>query len=162
MFLLKSTLSKSKPLLSRNFLTLSRLAPSQMYFTKNHEWVQFVEEGKPIAKVGISEYAADKLGDLSYTSLEEIHDELEDMDEIETGEDLVEVESVKASDTVKMPVTGKITTVNTGLFDKNAVIVNRDAHVEGWLVQIEVSDMSEIDGLMDKEAYEAFLNSDSE
>ena len=92
MFLIKQA-TKSSSLTRTFFNSSKRLTPSQMYYTKNHEWVQFVDESKSLAKVGISDYAADKLGDLTYTSLEEI--EIEDGEVIEAGEDLVDVESVK-------------------------------------------------------------------
>lgn len=151
-----STILPTKPLSqnARFFSILSsRLAPSKKYYTQNHEWVQLVKEGEPLAKVGITDYAADKLGDLSYTSLDEL--KLDDEEVLDQGDDLIDIESVKASDTVKMPVSGQITSINKDLLD-NAVIVNRSPEEEGWLVEVKVSNLSEVEALMDKEAYESY------
>lgn len=145
------------PVAQRAFsFSLKKSAPSQIYYTKNHEWLQLVDTDSNIAKVGISSYAADKIGELSYCGLEEVQ-----LDEvIEGGEDLIDVESVKAADTVKMPVTGKIVGINEDAIEA-VELVSRSPEADGWLAKIEVEDMSSLEELMDKDSYDKFVESDN-
>lgn len=139
-------------------ITSWRKNPSQIYYTENHEWIQFKKEGEPIARVGLSDYAQDKLGDISYIGLDML--DIDEGENLEAGEDLVDIESVKAADTVKMPVTGIVKAINTTLDSGSETIVNRSPENDGWLVEIEVTDMDQVKNLMDKETYDDFTQSD--
>ena len=148
-----STRNLSNPL-TRSFFSTSKKFQAPLLYTETHEWIK-VNKDTNTARVGISAYAADKLGEVTYVTLEEIDFDDEDSLELAKGEDMVEIESVKAAETIKMPVNGKITKVNEMVVDQ-AVVCGRDPEDVGWLTEIEISDISEVDNLMTKEQYEAF------
>ncbi len=126
--------------------------PKNFKYTKDHEWV-LVEGGK--VKVGITLYAQDQLGDVVFVELPEVG-----MDAKE-GVMFATVESVKAVSDVYAPVTGRIVEVNEELVN-SPELINEDPHGEGWMCVIEVSDPSELDKLMDSEAYEKLLEEGGE
>lgn len=117
-----------------------------LLYAEDHEWVK-VEDG--VATIGIADYAQDSLGDIVYVELPEEDDEL-DKEEV-----FAAVESVKAASDIFMPVSGKIVEVNEDLLD-SPELLNEDPY-GNWLVKVELSDESELDDLMDSEAYEKFL-----
>lgn len=98
------------------------------------------------ATIGVTEYAAKSLGDVVYVELPEL--ELE----VSAGEPVGAVESVKSASDVLTPVSGKIIEGNNVLGDKPKTI-NESPEGEGWIAKIEVNDASELDGLLDKQAY---------
>ncbi|HAY99149.1 MAG TPA: glycine cleavage system protein GcvH [Mesotoga sp.] len=112
-------------------------------FAATHEWVSV--EGK-VATVGISDHAQDHLGDIVYVDLPEVGKSLK------KGDVFCTIESVKAASDIYAPVSGKIVEVNEEL-DSSPEKINDDAEGEGWIVRIEVADESELDSLMDLEAY---------
>ncbi|HCO70574.1 glycine cleavage system protein H [Mesotoga sp. Brook.08.YT.4.2.5.1] len=112
-------------------------------FAATHEWVSI--EGK-VATVGISDHAQDHLGDIVYVDLPEVGKSLK------KGDVFCTIESVKAASDIYAPVSGKIVEVNEEL-DSSPEKINDDAEGEGWIVRIEVADESELDSLMDLEAY---------
>ena len=118
-------------------------------YTKEHEWVR-LEDG--IATVGITDHAQDALGDVVFVELPDPGREVED------GEAISVVESVKAASDVYAPLAGRITEINQAIIDDPA-LVNRDSAGEGWFFKLTLSDASELDGLMDKAAYDAFVAS---
>lgn len=118
---------------------------NELLFTKSHEWVQFLDE--TTARVGISEHAAQQLGDLVFVNLPEVGDE------VVAGEEFADVESVKAVSSVYSPVTGTIKAVNEELLD-HPELINADA-MEAWLVEIE--DIRDHADLMSEEDYKAQL-----
>lgn len=120
---------------------------AKTYFTKDHEWL--VVDGDT-ATVGITDHAQEQLGDLVYVELPEIGKTVAQDDEA------VVVESVKAASDVYAPVAGEITDVNGAVADDPA-LVNRDAQGEGWLFKMKVSDPGELEGLMDRAAYDAMI-----
>ena len=120
---------------------------SKTYYTEDHEWIR-IEDG--VATIGITEYAQEQLGDLVFVELPEIGRK------VGKGEEAVVVESVKAASDVYAPVSGEITGTNDSLADDPA-LVNRSAESEGWLIRMKMSDDSELDGLMDAEAYKASI-----
>ncbi len=120
---------------------------SELRFTKQHEWIRV--EGSEGA-VGITDYAQEQLGDMVFVELPEIGKA------VEKGADAAVVESVKAASEVYSPVTGKVVAVNEGLSD-NPAKVNEDPIGEGWLFRVSVDDASELGGLMDENAYKAYL-----
>ncbi len=117
-------------------------------YTKTHEWVEVIEGNK--VKVGISDHAQDQLGDIVYIELPEVGAEFK------KGDTLTTIESVKSAEDIYAPVSGKVTAVNEELSD-HPEIINEDAEGKGWIVEMEMSDPSELDDLMTKEEYEKFL-----
>lgn len=122
---------------------------SGLYYSEDHEWVRV--EGKT-AYVGISDYAQHEMGDIVYVELPD-----ED-DEFEKGDSLGAIESVKAASDILIPVSGRVVEINDELEDAPEK-VNEDAF-DAWLVKVELSDEAELEGLMNAEAYEAFIKSE--
>jgi glycine cleavage system H protein len=116
---------------------------STTYFTNDHEWIRV--EGN-IATVGITNYAQEQLGDLVFVELPAVGKA------ITKGGACVVVESVKAASDVYAPVDGAVTEVNNAL-GANPEIVNSAAESDGWLWKMSLSDLNQLDGLMDAAAY---------
>ncbi|KAB8263475.1 glycine cleavage H-protein-domain-containing protein [Aspergillus pseudonomiae] len=116
-------------------------------YTESHEWIELADDGKT-AKVGITEYAAHSLGDVVFVELPEIGLE------VNAGEPVGAVESVKSASDVNSPAAGTVTQVNSVLEDK-AKFINESPEGEAWIAEISVNDVAELDGLLDAEAYKA-------
>jgi glycine cleavage system H protein len=116
-------------------------------YTKDHEWVRLDGD---VAEVGITEHAQDALGDIVFVELPDVERE------VEQGEAVAVVESVKAANDVYAPVSGRITEVNQAVVDEPA-LVNREPDGEGWFFKIELADMDQFDVLMDEGEYAVFL-----
>ena len=112
-------------------------------YTESHEWIKIKEN---IAIVGITDHAQSELTDIVFAELPEIGKE------IKKGDELCVVESVKSVSEIYSPVSGKIIKVNTKLED-SPEIINEKPYDDGWLVEIEVENKSEIDTLLDAESY---------
>lgn len=112
-------------------------------YTETHEWIK-VEDGK--ARMGVSDYAQHAMGDVVFVELPE------EGAEFSKGDDLCVVESVKGANDIYAPVSGKVVEVNTEVEDSPEAI-NEDAYAS-WIAVIELSDPSEVDNLLDGEAYE--------
>jgi len=121
--------------------------PEQFHYTQNHEWVT-LEANQ--AKVGITEYAQGELGDIVFVELPTPGTE------VNKGESLATVESVKAVSDVYAPVSGKVLDVNPKL-ESSPELINQDPHGAGWLVLLEASDPSEAETLLDAAGYESHL-----
>ncbi len=121
--------------------------PADLRYTEDDEWVRV--EGNE-AVIGITDYAQDSLSDIVYLELPDEGDSFDAEDTFGV------VESVKAAADLLMPVSGTVTAVNENLVD-TPELINEDPYGEAWMVRIELSDPSELDGLMDAAAYEAFL-----
>ena len=124
--------------------------PQDLRYTREHEWVR-VEDGR--ARVGISDYAQDALGDVVYVELPDVGLN------VLASASCCEVESTKSVSEVYAPVSGTIVEVNEGLADSPEQI-NQDPYGDGWLFVIELSDAAELDGLIDAAAYQAFVAED--
>ncbi|MCX7831748.1 MAG: glycine cleavage system protein GcvH [Actinobacteria bacterium] len=122
--------------------------PNDRLYYEQHEWVKQVDEKTVI--VGISYHAQDSLGDIVYISEPEVEKE------IQKGDEIAEIESVKAVSQIYAPVSGRIVEVNKNAID-NPEIINRDPYEEGWLVKIELTNPSELEELMDANAYRSFV-----
>ena len=120
---------------------------SETRFTKDHEWVR-LDDG--IAVVGITDHAQVALGDIVFVELPEAGREVEE------GEAVAVVESVKAASDVYAPLAGKVVEHNQAITDDPA-LVNRDPAGDGWFFKIEPSDAAAFDALLDEAAYTAFL-----
>jgi glycine cleavage system H protein len=122
--------------------------PDDLKYTKEHEWVR--DEGNGRARVGITDYAQDALGDVVYVDLPESGTAVTAMQAFS------EVESTKSVSDVYSPVTGTIAERNA-LLDERPELVNESPYGDGWLVVIQTADPSELGGLMDTDAYQAFV-----
>ncbi len=120
---------------------------STLYFTEDHEWVA-VEDG--IATVGITDYAQKQLGDIVFVEVPEAGRALA------KGDEAAVVESVKAASEVYAPVGGTVTEGNGALADAPAA-VNTDPLGDGWFFRLTLADPSELDDLMDQDAYNAHV-----
>ena len=124
--------------------------PRELRYTKDHQWVRW--NGK-VATVGLTDFAQDQLGDLTYVELPTLDDSVESQDEAAV------VESVKAASDVYAPISGIIADVNKAL-EKHPELINSDPYGEGWIFRIRPDDPSEIEMLLDAEGYEAILPDD--
>ena len=118
-----------------------------VYFTKEHEWVRV--EGDT-ATVGISNHAQEALGDIVFAEVPDAGRQ------VSKGQEAAVVESVKAASDVYAPVSGEVVEGNSAIADDPS-LVNRDPEGEGWFFKLKLSDTSELDGLMDENAYREFL-----
>ncbi len=118
------------------------------YFTKDHEWI---EVSGDTATVGITDYAQGQLGDIVFAEVPAVGASLT------KGGDAAVVESVKAASDVYAPVSG-IVTENNGELEADPALVNTDPEGEGWFFKLTLSDVGELDGLMDAAAYQAFVD----
>lgn len=117
-----------------------------LYYSESHEYVKV--EGN-IGFIGITDYAQHELGNVVYVDMPEVDDE------VSQGEEFGAVESVKAASDLMSPVSGTVVEVNEALEDEPG-LVNKDAF-ENWIIKVEISDASELDNLMNAEAYKAFI-----
>jgi glycine cleavage system H protein len=122
--------------------------PTDLKYTKEHEWVRV--EGN-VATIGITDFAQGELGDIVYVEVETIDDT------IAKDEVFGSVEAVKTVSDLYMPVSGTIIAFNDSL-ESEPEVVNSDPYDTGWMIKIEMSDMSELEDLMDAAAYEASLS----
>ena len=112
-------------------------------YLKSHEWHRM--EGN-VVTIGITQFAADELTDITYVELPEVGASLQ------AGSPFGEIESVKATADLTVGVSGKVTEFNERLADEPELI-NNDAHGEGWMLRVEVSDSADYDKLLSPEAY---------
>ena len=118
--------------------------PSNLLYTKDHEWV-LVEEN--MATIGITNFAQSELGDIVYV---EVETEGENLDKEEV---FGSIEAVKTVSDLFMPLSGEITSFNEEL-ETQPELVNSDPYGEGWIIKIEFSNKSELDELLNAEAYQ--------
>jgi glycine cleavage system H protein len=122
--------------------------PDDLRYSQEHEWVRV--DGR-IARVGITDYAQDALGDVVYVELPQAGSTVAAM------ASCCEVESTKSVSEIFSPVSGTIAEVNTDLSDTPQMI-NEDPYGKGWIFTVEMSDPAEVDALMDAAAYRAMLD----
>ncbi len=120
---------------------------SGIKFTEDHEWIR-LEGGTAV--VGITDYAQDQLGEIVFVELPEVGAELEQ------GQECAVIESVKAAGELKAPASGTVTEVNEVLADEPER-VNNDAMGDGWFLRLSGVDESDLGGLMDEDAYKAYV-----
>ena len=118
--------------------------PEDLKYTTDHEWVRVVSDRT--VRFGITDYAQDALGDIVYVSLPEVGAV------IETGDSVGEVESTKSVSDIYAPVSGTVTACNDSL-GATPEVVNADAYGEGWMVEVELADPGQLDGLLDSAGY---------
>jgi glycine cleavage system H protein len=117
-------------------------------YTEEHEWLKVDGD---VATVGITQHAAEQLGDVVFVDLPAIGKK------VEKGKDAAVVESVKAASDVYAPITGEIVEVNKSIADEPSK-VNADPEGSAWFMKIKIADKSQLESMMDKATYEKFLN----
>lgn len=125
--------------------------PEDNRYAKSHEYVHL--EGDT-ATIGITDYAQKELGDVVFVELPQVGSELE------AGDELGSIESVKAVSELFSPVSGTVAEVNEALAE-NPALVNTDPWGDGWMIRVAVSDATEVDELMTAEEYDEYLEKES-
>jgi glycine cleavage system H protein len=120
---------------------------TETYYSKEHEWVK-IKDG--LACIGITEYAANQLGDVTFVELPQTGKRVRQF------EMLCAIESVKAASDIYAPVSGKVVKVNDAL-EETPEIVNESAEDAGWIALIEMDDMAELSNLMNRKEYDDYV-----
>jgi len=121
--------------------------PTNLKYTKEHEWILIDGD---VATIGITDFAQGELGDIVYVEIETVGETLS-KDEV-----FGSVEAVKTVSDLFMPVSGEILEFNEAL-EGNPEAVNKDPYGEGWMIKVRVSDLGEVESLMDAEAYQGLV-----
>ena len=121
--------------------------PSELKYTKDHEWVK-IEEG--VATIGITSFAQGELGDIVYVDVDTL-DETLDIEEV-----FGSVEAVKTVSDLFMPLSGEVIEFNEALEDEPE-LVNSDPYGDGWMIKVKLSDDSQIANLLSAEAYQELI-----
>ena len=119
--------------------------PAELKYTKDHEWLQIAADGKT-ATVGITAYAQESLGDITFVDLPG------EGDSFDAGETFGAVESVKAASDLYAPTTGEVVEINEEL-DAAPEKINNDPYGEGWIIKIAIADDADLSELLDAETY---------
>ena len=120
---------------------------STLRYTEEHEWIRMDDD---IGTVGISDFAQEQLGDVVYVELPEVGKIVARFAEVAV------IESVKAASEIRAPVSGEVVEVNEALND-NPELVNSSPIGDGWFFKLRISDLSELDDLMDEAAYKTYV-----
>jgi len=118
--------------------------PDDLLYTKEHEWIRLHDDGT--ATVGITDYAQESLGDITFVEFPEVGASLEE------GETFGVVESVKAASDLYMPVSAEILEINEEA-DATPELVNQEPYAKGWLLKIRLTDASQVAALLKPDAY---------
>jgi glycine cleavage system H protein len=121
--------------------------PQELRYSHEHEWVRV--DGS-MARVGITDFAQESLGDVVFVQLPDVGLE------IVAGASAAEIESTKSVSDVYVPVSGAVQAVNSALVD-TPELVNRDPYGDGWILEVELADSAELDALLDADAYRALV-----
>jgi len=130
---------------------MSNENPSDLKYTKTHEWLR--DNGDGTVTVGITDHAQELLGDVVYVELPEVESELA------AEENCGVIESVKAASDMYAPIEGEVVEVNEEL-DAEPELINSGAFGEGWIFSMKPANPSDLDELLDADAYEAFCQED--
>ena len=123
--------------------------PEELKYTEEHEWVKIEDN---IATIGITDFAQGELGDIVYLEIDTL------ASEIALNEVFGTVEAVKTVSDLFMPVGGKVIETNSNLEDKQE-LVNEDPYGEGWIIKIDISDLSETESLLSPQDYKNLIDS---
>jgi glycine cleavage system H protein len=118
--------------------------PGELKYTSEHEWAAALDDDR--VRVGITDFAQDALGDVVYVDVPE------EGTDVEAGQAFGEVESTKSVSDLFSPVTGTVVEQNARLRE-TPELINQDPYGEGWIIVVEMSERSELEGLMDADAY---------
>jgi len=119
-----------------------------MRFTKDHQWIEVRDD---VATIGVTAYAAEQLGDVVFVKLPEVGRALK------AGEAMAGLQSVNMSMGLNAPVDGEVAEANTALTDTPELIAQDPEH-DAWIVRLKVADAKPVEAMMDRPAYEAFLD----
>jgi glycine cleavage system H protein len=122
--------------------------PSNLKYSEEHEWIRV--DADNIAYIGVTDYAQDQLGDIVYVDVEAIDETLE------KDESFGSIEAVKTVSELFLPVSGKILELNEALED-DPELVNSSPYENGWIIKLEMTDLSQLDTLMSADAYTEFV-----
>lgn len=122
--------------------------PAELKYSKEHEWIR-VEENQ--ATIGITDYAQGELGDIVFVELPNIGDEFV------RAQSFGIIEAVKAVSDIYSPISGKVLEVN-GALDDDPMVINKDPYGDGWLIKLEIKDISEVDNLLNAEGYKGIIS----
>jgi glycine cleavage system H protein len=118
-----------------------------MKFTEEHEWLRVDGE---LVTVGITEHAAEQLGDIVFVELPEIETQ------VAKGDEIVVIESVKAASDISAPVDGEIVEINEAIVE-NPALINDDPTGEAWFFRMKLDDLSVLDAFMSEDEYQDFI-----
>ena len=121
--------------------------PSELKYTKDHEWIKI--DGETVT-IGITDFAQSELGDIVYVDVDTLDDT------VEREEVFGSVEAVKTVSDLFMPLSGEVIEFNEGLEDEPE-LVNKDPYGDGWMIKVALSDTSQLDDLLDAEAYKSLV-----
>ena len=121
--------------------------PNNLKYTKEHEWVLI--EGN-IGTIGVTDYAQGELGDVVFVDIDPA------ISAIKKGDSIGTIEAVKTVSDIFAPLTGKVIELNESLKD-NPEVVNSDPYGQGWMLKVEISDVSELSDLLDSTSYQALI-----
>ncbi|MGH3936216.1 MAG: glycine cleavage system protein GcvH [Pseudonocardiaceae bacterium] len=124
------------------------MVPEELWYTQEHEWI--LPRAGGIVRVGITDYAATQLGDVIYVQLPLVGDT------VMTGDPVGEVESTKSVSEVYAPVTGEVVARNDAL-EGSPELINSDPYGEGWMMEIKLTETSEMDSLLGAENYRSLI-----
>ncbi len=119
-----------------------------LLYTEEHEWVSVEED---VATIGITDYAQGELGDVVFVELPAVGAEVKQMESFGT------IEAVKAVSDLFAPVSGQVVEINEALADQPE-LVNKDPYVDGWMIKIKISDLSEVESLLKADAYKSLIS----
>ncbi|MFU8849052.1 MAG: glycine cleavage system protein GcvH [Opitutales bacterium] len=122
--------------------------PADLLYTKDHEWVKVHDDGT--ATVGITDYAQESLGDITFVEFPDSGDAYS------SGDTFGVVESVKAASDLFMPVDAEVIEINEEV-DASPELLNQDPYEGGWLLKIKLQDPSQLEGLLNAEAYQGII-----
>lgn len=125
--------------------------PADLRYSKEHEWLRM--EADDVGVVGITEFAADSLGDVVFVELPEVGAELAQF------EKMGEIESVKAVSDLFTPISGEVIEVNEELVDGPQLVNDSPFHF-GWMLRVRIGDTSEVDNLLSAEEYDALISTE--
>jgi glycine cleavage system H protein len=121
--------------------------PSELKYTKDHEWIKI--DGDTVT-IGITDFAQSELGDIVYVDVDTLDDT------VERDEVFGSVEAVKTVSDLFMPLSGEVIEFNEGLEDEPET-VNKDPYGDGWMIKVAISDASQLDDLLDADAYKNLI-----
>lgn len=121
--------------------------PNELKYTKDHEWLRVEED---VAYIGITQFAQSELGDIVFLDVD-TEGEVLDKEEV-----FGSIEAVKTVSDLFMPISGKVLSINSNL-DNSPELINSDPYGDGWIIKILVSDLSELDELLDADQYKELV-----
>jgi glycine cleavage system H protein len=121
--------------------------PNNLKYTKDHEWISVKDN---IGTIGITDYAQGELGDVVFLDISS------DLKELKKGQSIGTIEAVKTVSDVYSPVSGKVVEINKNL-NNSPEKINSSPYEEGWMIKIELSNLSELDNLLDVNAYKELI-----